>query len=387
MTVLSDRSRIRALLLCAAALVACAWPLRAQTPTGTVQGSVLASPLNVPLPFAIVTVPQLGIERFTDQQGRFTLTSLPAGDLEIVVRRIGYEPYRGTVRIVAATATPLEVRLQQLPAQLATTTVRAMTDCPRPGAPDRDRDPVVAMLVELLRENADRYRLLVSQHAFQYTQQRAMALLVGDTVIVQQVDSLIVRSTARGGYRPGRVVQRTTARNAIAEFAMTLPTIIDLAAPEFARNHCFAYAGSTHHAGETWYQLDVRAADRIRSPDVHGSFQIDSATSELRRMDLTMSRPEALPLQLRGVDGVDVVTTFTNIAPGLAVIDKVCSLTRPRQAYLRRNAPMPAELQQLLGYEFTAMPPSGIPKLGTVAPPPHWIPRTHVSRDMVWCAP
>ena len=366
---------------------------QAQVTTGILQGSVTGSILNVELPFAVVSIPQLSIERFTDQQGRFSIAAVAIGRHDVIIRRIGFRPFHGTVVIEAAQPTRLDVQLTQLPAQLATRVVQAMTRCPRPGAPDRVRDPIVASLVELLRENAERYRLLASQHPFRYLQLRAMGVLRDSGLVVQQLDTVMIVSLARGTYRPGRIVSRVRAPNGGTDFVMSLPTILDLADDLFARNHCFAYGGVMSHSGETWLRLDVRAADAIRGPDVHGSFYIDSASSELRRMDLSMSRADRLPVQLRNVEAVDVVTSFVGIAPGLSVIDQVCGLNRLRKPTINaapsaaNSAPStPTELQHLLGFEFTA-PPPGVRKSGAVAPPASWRLGVILPRETVWCAP
>lgn len=353
--------------------------------SGGLQGTVTGMPRNVSLPFAVVGIPQLSIERFTDADGRFTLTQLQPGRYEVVVRRIGYSPFRGAVQIESGALVRLDVQLTQIPAQLATTIVRAMTSCPRPGAPDRVREPVVATLVALLRENADRYRLLVTAYPFSYRQLRAMGELADGTLSIQQVDTILVKGEARATYRPGRIVNRVSNSRGVPEYAMTLPTILDLADENFIRNHCFAYGGVSAHDAETWFRLDVRASDRLRTPDVHGSFYLDSASSELRRMDLAMSRPDRLPTFLQGVAGVDAVTSFRRIAEGLSVIDKVCGLNYWRRAGQRAANVSAVELQQLLGYAFTAAPVGVVPRQD-LPPASGWRPGASLERSVAWCA-
>ena len=368
-------------------LLVCVTRMGAQVPasSGTLQGTVIGMPQNVALPFAVIGIPQLSIERFTDGEGRFTLTQLQPGRYDVVVRRIGYSPFRGTVSIEIGAIARLDVQLTQIPAQLATTIVHAMTSCPRPGAPDRVREPVVATLVALLRENADRYRLLVSAYPFSYRQLRAMGELADGTLSVQQVDTILVKGEARATYRPGRIVNRVSNSRGVPEYAMTLPTILDLADENFVRNHCFAYGGTSQQDAETWFRLDVRAADKLRTPDVHGSFYLDSASFELRRMDLTMSRPDRLPQFLRGVAGVEAVTSFRRIADGLSVIDKVCGLNFWRRSGLRVANVSAVELQQLLSYAFTSAPVGVVPRQD-LAPASSWRPGASLERGTVWCA-
>ena len=369
------------LLLCA---LSPKW-VASQSATGTVQGTVRAALQDAPLPFAVVSIPTLSIERFSDAEGRFTLAAVPVGTYEFVVRRIGYVPFRRRIEIVAAGSTQVDVRLSRIPAQLTTQTVRAIGNCPRPGSPDRTRNPMVAELVSLLRENADRYRLLATQHPFQYLQVRATGVLSDADVMVQRVDTILVTSAGMRTYRPGAIVTQQRNAAGVLEYVMTIPTIVDLADDLFAKNHCFAFGGSSSHDGEAWLRLDVRAADKIRSPDVHGSFYLDSASSELRRMDLTMSRPDRLPRLFRNVEAVDVVTSFRPIASGLSVIDKVCGQNRLRPLGIRTQSVMPVELQQLLTYEFTAPPPFGVEKSASVTPPADWIVGSRLPRSAMWC--
>jgi hypothetical protein len=374
----------RAMLPMLLLLATVAPALQAQA-TGALVGSVRAAQADVPLPYSVVSIPALALERFSDPQGRFTLSALRAGSYDIIVRRIGYTPYRGRVQIDSGVTATLTVTLQQIPVRLAATTVRALANCPRPGVPDARTDPEVAALVGLLRENADRYRLLASQYPFIYLQIRAIGEMGDRDMLLSRVDTVLVKSGNRTVYAPGKVVTRVPDGRGAGEYTMVIPTLVDLADDLFTRNHCFAYGGTVTEDGETWARLDVRAADRLNSPDVNGSFYLDSATAQLRRMTLTMSRPERLPRQLSGVIGVDVVTSFLAIADGISVIDRVCAVNRIRQRRGQVVTVTPAELQQLLLYEFLEPPPD-VRKRGSRLPPNAWRTGTRLERKAVWCA-
>ncbi len=368
----------------AAAVVVSATAVRAQV-TGSIEGTVRSAQADVALSYAVVSIPALSIERFTDPRGRFTLAALPTGSYEIVVRRIGYTPFRSAVQVDSGSTSQLAITLQQIPVRLAATTVRALASCPRPGVPDETTDPEVFALVGLLRENADRYRLLASQYPFIYLQIRAIGEMGDRDMFVSRVDTLLVKSGNRTVYAPGKVVSRIPDARGGSEYTMVIPTLVDLADDAFTRNHCFAFGGTVSEKSETWVRLDVRAADRIASPDVHGSFFLDSATAQLRRMTLTLSRPDRLPKALRGVVGVDMVTSFFDIADGLSVIDKVCAINRITQPNGRAVPVTPAELQQLLVYEFTAPPPD-VSRRGSLLPPNAWRTAARLDRKAVWCA-
>ncbi len=363
--------------------------------TGALSGTVHAAQANAPLPYAVVIVSQLSIERFTDASGRFLLPALPTGRYDITVRRLGYAPFRAEIDIAGGVTTTLDVHLVQIPYRLSTRLVTPVAQCARPGPPNPQTQPEVFQLVSFLRENADRYRLLASQYPFGHLRLRALGAVRNATFAVQEVDTTEGRSETRSGYTPGRVVQRTadlsTASRVNArssrEYMMSLPTILDLADDDFARNHCFSYGGSTHDLSaattETWLRLDVRAADKLKDPDVHGAFYLDSATAQLRWMDLELSKPERLPRQLKGIESVRVTTAFVEIAAGLSVMESICAVTRWKQERGQTRLVGPTELQRLLAYVFATPPPDVA--LSREFASPNWRAGDRLPRSTVWC--
>src|SRR5206468_8480863 len=60
--------------------------------TGTLIGIVSTKEGSVPLAYSVVSVATLRRERFTALDGRFKLTDLPPGPLQLRVRHLGYTP-------------------------------------------------------------------------------------------------------------------------------------------------------------------------------------------------------------------------------------------------------------------------------------------------------
>jgi len=354
----------------------------AQGAVGALRGTVRAAPSDAPLPYAVVAIPSLQVERFSGAAGDFFLGALPVGEYDVSVKRLGFVPQRVRVRITAGATTPLEVRLLQVPVRLANVQVRPTEPCLSPGLPDSTRFPEVAQLVGLLRENADRFRLLATQYPFSFLQVRAQGRLGAAAMIVDRVDTLRIESSTRAGYRPGRVVVDQYLGNR-RETVMAIPTIIDITDERFVESHCFRYAGTSTRGGETWVQLDVRAADAIRSPDVNGSFHLDSATAQLRKMELELSRPDRLPRGLRDIRSVRVITSFLDIAPGLSIIDVICGVNWLKSARGKETRP-PMELQQVLAYAFRQPPPDVAPSRELSLP--RWRPMGRVERETLSCA-
>ena len=350
--------------------------------TGTLSVTVTAQQTGVALPYAVVALPERTLERFTGGGGRATIIALPTGSYELVVRRIGFAPYRGRVVIDAGIVTTAAITLAQIPVQLTGMVVRPREVCPNPGMPDRVREPAVYDIVELLRENADQFRLLTSQYPFRYATQRVLAALTDSTVVVNVVDTLVAASQSLGGYRPGRVVRDQRGPRGLKETTMAIPGLSDIAAPSFIANHCFHFGGVLTEGSETWVRLEVRAADKLRSPDVHGTFFLDSATAQLRRMELEMSRPDRLPRRLMGVRTVAVATTFRELTPGLSLVDRVCAINW-QKPFQGRGRSHPVELQQLVAYRFDTAPPDA--PIVSAYDAPAWRPRTPLRRDVLWC--
>lgn len=83
---------------------------------GTLRGVVVDSATRAPVSGVDVSVPALRQTARTDDRGLFTLAELPAGEIELTARRVGYEPQRETI---IATGGPRDSVLIVLAAQAA----------------------------------------------------------------------------------------------------------------------------------------------------------------------------------------------------------------------------------------------------------------------------
>src|SRR5689334_3921186 len=83
--------------------------------TGTITGSVIVAGSEAPLASAQITAQGTNRLTLSDVNGRFRLTGLPAGEVVLEVRRVGFRPLtqRATVGTegvrLALTETPLEL--------------------------------------------------------------------------------------------------------------------------------------------------------------------------------------------------------------------------------------------------------------------------------------
>src|SRR5665213_3947548 len=86
-------------------------PAAAQNQAGSISGS-LTDPAGAVLRGAEVSIPAIGMNTSTDQQGRFFLSGLPAGDYTLSITYIGFEKLTKTVAVTAGQTTTVNQQLQ-----------------------------------------------------------------------------------------------------------------------------------------------------------------------------------------------------------------------------------------------------------------------------------
>src|SRR5439155_11026359 len=99
-----------------ALLLGSSLPILAQQ--GSLRGTVRDT-TGAPLGETAVTIVALHQATRTDDRGRFTFTKLPVGDVELTVRRIGYEPSTVRAIITAAAYDSVAIKLNELPEVLS----------------------------------------------------------------------------------------------------------------------------------------------------------------------------------------------------------------------------------------------------------------------------
>ena len=73
--------------------------------TGVLAGTIVAANGRAALPGATVTIVGTKLSAVTDKDGRFAITDVPAGDVELRVRRVEYFPVADRVRVAAGDTT------------------------------------------------------------------------------------------------------------------------------------------------------------------------------------------------------------------------------------------------------------------------------------------
>ena len=320
-------------LLVAALTVATVASVRAQAPvrsdsTGTIVGIVVMREGDLPLAYSVVSASTLGLERFSDRQGVFTLTELPAGPVQLRVRHLGYSPADLSVTVHGGRVDTVRVPLAHIAVRLTTVQVRGYPPCKNPGVPKATDDSAFATVFGQLHQNAEQYRLLTNTYPFVSSVERTLSnVLVNGDVKVESVDTTTFASASPWKYRPGTVISRSGGPPRMpgggATLMMNIPTLVHFADSSFLNNHCFYNGGLETVDGVDLLRVDFVAAARISDPDVDGSMYLDPASFQIRRSVLRLSK---IPRGLTGLNETEAVTYFGEVLPSVPIISGIFSV-------------------------------------------------------------
>ncbi len=331
----------------------------AQTPgaAAMVRGVVVGSEDGARVAYAVVMLEPAFGRRFADGNGAFFFAGAAPGSYRLSVRQVGFSPFDSTITVTPGTPA-LRIELRRIAVSLTAVTVTASGPCTAPGIPDRDRDPQLAEVFGQLRQNAERFRLLADQYPFRYRMVRRFGIEEASGSQRGSTDTLVLLSSARWPYAPGRVV--TPDPDIFDSRIVHLPVLADLADSAFHANHCFRLAGLEPYGddGPLLVRLDFRAAQALREPDVDGSAWLDPETYQLRHVRVSLTRLERAA---RGVREWTATTSFREIVASVAVPVSISAVTAfdTRRYVGRGRADVGrTEDQRLLGVEFLRAPPA-----------------------------
>jgi hypothetical protein len=344
----------RALVLVSLAAIPAAAQQRA-----TIVGVVVAKESSQPLSFADVFVEQTKSGGFTNDAGRFRIDNLPAGELRIRVRRLGFSPTTVAVTARDGATDTVRVALTALSLRLERVKVSESV-CSNAVA----NDTAVVAILQQVQLNGERNRLLAREYPFEWTVERVFAddMREGPTLdrvrrrTVLQTDTLTLPSEHEWKYAPGGIIVAGGDTSVGASQKMYVPQLVDFADSSFVAAHCFRFAGLADVDDRRMIRVDLEPARGIRN-DVRGSLYLDTASYQIRRSTLfveQISPRKASDLWEHRVD-----TWFAEIAPSLPVIDRIDQRTILRDAATRRllSGQAAVELQRRLTLRFLARKP------------------------------
>ncbi len=303
----------------------------------TVSGVLLSAADSQPIPFATIVLGDSA--RFANAEGQFSLRAPGTGTYRLQARQIGYSPVDTTITVVAG-PNAVRLRLSPLALRLATVPVTARRNhgCVATGIPDRRASPRLAEVFDQLRENVDRYRLVLASYPFHFRRAEHHFVRIGNTEdSTSTFDTVAYESRARRPYVTGDVVYTDTDSHGKVVRKMNLPTFGELGDPAFLDTHCMAYRGTVR--GEI--RIDFEPANHIATPDVEGSVYLDASRYIARRAVFRLTRPDRLRPP---VLAFTVTTTFTEVLPLVPIAD---SLTGEQPAGFARRFPSTTALTRV----------------------------------------
>src|SRR5690606_33240629 len=209
------------------------------------------------------------------------------------------------------------IALTRVSFELAAVEVVAWPPCRRPGIPRRGGDAQLRGIVEQLRQNAERFRLLTTTYPFSYTSERELSRRVLDGAEgIESVDTILVAGAPDWRYEPGRIISRDRSDGTRGWF-MHIPILSDLAEDRFIEHHCYHVAGPEDQEGDGLLRLDIVAAQRLRGPDVSVTVWLDPVGFQLRFATFTLSR---IPPQFRDLMHLVSRVTYVEVAPFIPVM-------------------------------------------------------------------
>lgn len=331
---------------------------------------VVATPETVPLAYAVVAVASLGIERFTNASGVVAIPIPEPGRVTLRVKRLGFTPKDTTLTVTDAASQSVVVALARVEVKLEAVTVVAWPPCKRPGIPRRGGDARVRTVVEQIRQNAERYRLLTKTYPFNYASLREMGQRELDgTEQIESADTIVVTGQPSWTYRPGTLIAREDVRllrretrNA-SEWVMRIPSLSDLTEQVFIDNHCFHVAGLEEKEGQRLLRIDIIAAERLKSSDVNVVAWLDPTDFQLRYATFALSK---IPPQFDGLLHSINRVTYAELLPFVPVMQLMTAENLVQYEKPERRTRTFIERQRILTLAFLGERPEGVP----IDPPP-----------------
>lgn len=298
--------------------------------SGTLTGALVGTEDGLPVPYGLVRLVETGAAQFADSAGHFRIAGLVPGTYTLRARQIGYSPRDTTVRINPAPAeTKVIVHLRRAPPVLGVVTIRdTASECVAPGVPDSTVNPGLAAIFTQLRENVDRFRVLLDEYPFRFRrEERFVVRFVPGGEVTRLADTVSYESQSTRPYQVGATVYVEADSAGQAHRLMGLPTFRELADSSFLSTHCFDYAGTgpLGPSGSEVIRIEFHPLSTIAAPDVEGSIYLDARRFIVRRAVFRMTKPgSAHPPVL----GLAVTTTFREFVPFVPVFDSVESSQR-----------------------------------------------------------
>ena len=284
-----------------------------------VLGEAVLKESGRPLEFTTVGVLTEGRQFLTSEKGRFQLPNLPAGELRLRFKRIGFAPHDTTLVLAAGDTARIRIEMTRLVIQLPQMLVsgRCANETPREPVPG-----FLAELIEQIVQNSERMRLLAAQRPFQVRMAEEDGFVDAKSVFTpNRVDTVMKNPLPERTYKPREVVFRLTTGPNKGAWGIMLPELADIADTAFTNNHCFRYAGRSRVRGDSVILVEFEPVPWLdKELDLNGTLylSVDGYQMLGSFTRLNHIRPD---WKRNGLEEYFVDAAFKEIVPGVPVLD------------------------------------------------------------------
>jgi hypothetical protein len=271
------------------------------------------------MPYATVSVLLQGRQLLTDANGRFVF-SVPAGELRLRFKRIGFVPDDTTIMVAAGDTARLRIEMTRLVIQLPEMIVSGKCTNETP------REPVAGFLAELMeqvRQNSETMALLVAQKPFQVRTENTNGLLDRNQQFTPTRVDTILRTNPLPDrpYRPREVVFPITEGPYKGNTGVRVPELPDIADTAFINNHCFRYGGHARIGTDSVILVEFEPVPWLdREIDLNGTlylkvdgYQMVGSFTRLNRITKGLERG--------GLVEYYNEVRFKEVVPGVPIVD------------------------------------------------------------------
>lgn len=319
--------------------------------TAVVVGQTTVKGSGEPLGYSVVVMPSLNRQLFTNDRGGFTLWNLSAGPLRIRFKHIGYAPRDTVVTLRDTDTLRIEIALAKLAIQLPAVHISGACGDKHP---DERSAAILKDLFDQVQQNADRYRLLADSNPFSLTMYHLRGTRNGNAKIhATEIDTLTRGPFPFAPYIPRHLIHtEADSFGGPPNHYLAPPELADFADTAFVNNHCFTYAGQRMVDGDSVIAVDYEPVPSLKDEvDFRGTMYLRVQDYQLIRAEMELTR---VPSELRssGMTAMRITTRFTEVLPGIAIIQQVEGSTQ-----LRGGSWHLVEIAQVLDMKWVKGPP------------------------------
>ena len=277
---------------------------------------VINATLRFPLANADVIDLTSGQHRFTDEYGQARLPWPSDGRLRLRVREVGYQPIQRTLSRAAASDESTTFALSKVAYVISP--VKATGHCVT--TDDSASLALSVSVLDRLKQGAEKYNEFRRLYPFEASVERRTARVPenGPVTHILRENEKFQSETSEPPYRPGDIIEysRYGSFNAPLLYLSTLGDSV------FWDNHCFIARGVESYRGARAVRLEFSPITDLQGPDWTGAALLDSATSNLLRVEFQMVNLDAQ----KGLRRLEGYQTFRSPSPFVIMPDSVAAI-------------------------------------------------------------